>query len=175
MGRCQVTSSVTETFAADANNDTAFERDTLSISRSTRYTTSGDGSADADAPDQCARYFNGQTGAVTVDLNAMTNNNGDTVNFAGIREITLEVSHLLADGSTEAADAAVVIVGAAASTPFVGDWGGTAPTVKVQKGTAKVLHWKPYGTALATSGANNLKLDFGAFTLVAKLAVKGNT
>ncbi len=174
MSSCIVQSGATKNFVVGNRRDFAESEDLVAFKRTVKFSTDGDGSADLSAPDQLGIYYIGQTGVVNVNLNSITDDEGVTRNFAGIREISLEVHHLLADGVTEADDAAVVIVGNGASTPFVGDWSAGTVTVKVQKGTAKVLHIKAYGAPLSTSGANVLKLDFGAYTLVAKLIIKGN-
>ncbi len=146
----------------------------VAISRTVRFVSTGDGTGDLSAPEEIAINYISQTGAVTVNLNSLTDDEGDTINLTGVREITLEVSEKNNAGA-EVDDAAVVIVGNAASAPFVGDWSAGTVTVKVQKGSCKVLHIKPYGAPLPTSGANNLKLDFGSYTLNAKLIIKGKT
>lgn len=66
----------------------------------------------------------------------------------------------------------VITVGAAASNPFVGFFGGTTPTIKVMAGCEVSLRTQ-VAAGITTTSAVNLKLDPGADTFGATIAIGG--
>jgi hypothetical protein len=137
------------------------------IDKTLAYAQTGNGSQDLSAPVELYLKYTNQTGAVTLDLTALTGPAGEAVNLAGIRSITV---HNLATNAAH-----VLTVGAAASDPFLGPLGGTAPTIDVEPGAAVPFCNKPTGAPYSTTGATDLKLDFGANSFSAELVIRGNT
>lgn len=165
MGKQTCKSQAQETYAAGANLAGPLTFETGTVGGDVSFVLTGTGAADLEAPQQSYVALTGVTGAQTIDLTAVTRPGGSTFNFGHVREITIQ------NLSTTATN--VLTVGAAGSTPFVGPFGGTTHTIKVEAGETKTIACKPYGTGYSTSGAANLKLDFGANTFGAGVVIKG--
>lgn len=166
MGKLSCSSKADESYPAGANLASAQTFNVGSVGDDLAFVLTGDGSTDLSAPAQCYVKFTNVTGAQTIDLNDLDRPGGGTFDLARVREITIQ------NLSTTATH--VITVGAAGTTPFVGPFGGTTPTIKVEAGETKTIACKPYGTGYATAGANNLKLDFGANTFSAAVIIKGS-
>ncbi len=103
--------------------------------------------------------------ALTLDLNSLgaagVARAGGVTNFSSVRSIVIRN---LGTGSN------VIIVGGAAATQFA-DWlGGATQTIRVYAGGKLVIH-APAG--LTTSSKKDLKLDPGADTFAATIAICG--
>lgn len=167
MGKLSVTSIAENSVAIGSHLEAAKLYELGKIDSAVTWKQSGTGSGDYEATKQHYTKYTNVTGVQTLDLNALVTESGGTLNLATVREITI---------SNQATNPAhVIIVGAAATTPFVGPFGGTTPTIKVEPGETKVIACKPLGSGgYPTTGANNLKLDFGANTFSAEVIIKGN-
>lgn len=85
----------------------------------------------------------------SLDLNALTDPEGLTVNFAKIKAILIKA----AAGNTNN-----VVVGDGASTPFLGPLGGTTPTIAIPPGGFMFLGAPVAGWASTTGVADLLKI-----------------
>ena len=131
----------------------------------------GDGSDDYSAPLQFYRKYTDATGVQTLNLGALTGPLGETVDFAGVREV------IVRNLSADAAD--VLVVGPAAANGYAGDLaadpGGTdTPQMVVNAGAVKSYAAKPIGTPHDVTTNGTIELDFGANTFSAEVIVKGN-
>lgn len=105
--------------------------------------------------------------AVTVNMfGVLTDAFGDLISPAFIK--ALVVYH---NGVTAGQP---LIVGNAASTPFIAHLGGTTPTFKTGAG-GLVLFTSPVDGYAAGTGAGNIKFDPGAFTFGITWAFAGST
>lgn len=84
----------------------------------------------------------------TLDLNALTDMLGVTANFVKVKALIVKASA----GNTND-----VVVGAAASNPFVGPMGGTTPTHTLKPGGVMVWY-NPAGWSSANGASDQLKI-----------------
>lgn len=104
----------------------------------------------------------------TIDLAALTDLSGATVNMARIREILLQVVTTTVDFN--------LTLGAAASNPWAAIWGTAGTHVVMAGSTLSISDPATVGSGkgLVTSGTSKaLKLDPGSQILVANLIIAG--
>jgi hypothetical protein len=88
----------------------------------------------------------------TLDLTNLTDPLGNAINFTRVMAIEIVAN---------AANTTTLTVGAAASNPFLGPLGGTAPTVALKAGE-RMLFAASASSGWSTSSANNLKVSNAA-------------
>jgi hypothetical protein len=105
---------------------------------------------------------------VTLDLTSLTGTTTNTgaATFAKVKILSITNNETQGSGKT-------LTVGAAASNPFLGPLGGTAPTFAVEAGTTVTLY-SVSTAAWTTSSASNLKLDPGANSISTTTVIVGN-
>lgn len=90
------------------------------------------------------------SGNENLDLNALTDPvTGAAINFAKIKAILIRAA---------AANTNNVVVGAAASNPFLGPLGGTAPTLTLKPGDSVLLAAPKDGWSSANGASDQLKV-----------------
>lgn len=108
----------------------------------------GTGSSQAD------RVFSDQrtltaSASETLDLTSLTDPSGASISFAKVKAIMIKA----ASGNTNS-----VVVGNAASNPFVGPLGGTTPTITIPPGGSVMLLAPVSGWSVANGSTDNLKI-----------------
>lgn len=148
--------------AAGVANQVAQQIQTLYRNISLPWNNAIAGTENWGAPKQGAVIKNATTGDTALDLTALATINSGTLNFGFMRFIIFHVPAKLSTGADAPAGCKLTI-GAASSNPFLGQLGGTTPTITCEKGGFAIFCCRPFGAGLATTNPN-LKVAQGSDT-----------
>lgn len=170
MSKLVYSSSIQRPYSAGAGLQAATVETLGIVKQNTTWLNSGTGTDDRTCPKQAIKLYDATTtGDNTLDLSAVADGYGATIDFDNLRYLAI-TNHATASTHT-------LSVGAHGTTPFFSSTGSiliaNTTVIVVQPQTTVIFVYKPLGAGIAVGTAINLKLAFGSNQFAVSVDIKG--